>query len=157
MHGTSYIGETLAFYLATARYDTNAAADATGDPAYRIYEATTDTAIVTGSFAKLDDANTTGLYAGSVAITAANGFEHGKSYLIYATATVNAVAQNYIVARFRVDNGFALKWLKNKITHNLNTKTYTLYDDDGSTSLATRVESEAQTSTGTVITLPALS
>lgn len=152
MHGTSFIGETLAFYLHTARYDTNAAADATGDPAYRIYEATTDTPILTGSFAKLDDSNTTGLYAASIAVTTANGFEHGKSYVIYATATVNAVAQNYIVSRFRVDNGFALKWLKNKTTFNTNTKVYTLYDDDGSTSLATRTESES----GSTVTFPAL-
>lgn len=156
MHGTSFIGETLTFYLNTFRYDTGAAADATGSPAYRIYEETTDTAILTGSFALLDDSNTTGLYRGQAAITAANGFEHGKSYVVYATATVNAVAMNYIVARFRVDNGFALKWLKNKVTHNLNTRTFTLYDDDGSTALATRTYSEADTSTGTVVTFPAL-
>lgn len=154
---TVNIGETLTFYLNTSRYDTGAAADATGDPAYRIYEETTDTAIATGSFAKLDDAGTTGLYRGQIAVTTANGFEHGKSYCVYATATVNAVAHNYIVNRFIVSNGFASKWQKNLVKHNLNLKTFTLYDDDGSTSLATRSYSEADTSAGTVVTLNALS
>jgi hypothetical protein len=62
--------------------------DADAVPAYRIYEAETATPIATGSLAKLDDGNTTGFYAESVACTTANGYEAAKSYNIYITYTV---------------------------------------------------------------------
>jgi len=45
---------------------------------------------VTGSLAKLDDANTTGFYSERVQLTAANGFEKGKCYNIYISATVDS-------------------------------------------------------------------
>ena len=38
--------------------------------------------------AKLDDTNTTGFYSEQITLSAANGFEVGKSYAIYMTATV---------------------------------------------------------------------
>ena len=49
--------------------------DADSLPAYSIYEDGTDTAIASGSMAKLDDDNTTGLYRGAVSATTGNGFE----------------------------------------------------------------------------------
>jgi len=67
------------------------AADATGSPSYRIYEDETATPLLTGSMAKLDDANTTGFYTEQVACTAANGFEQNKTYNIYIEATVNGI------------------------------------------------------------------
>ena len=149
---TVLIGENFTFY-AQFTVDTLAITDATGDATYAIYEATTTTAILTGTMTKMT--GTTGFYAGTIACTAANGFEHGKSYAARVSATVSAIAQAQLT-HFKIDNGFAAKWLRNKVAHNLNTKTFTLYDDDGTTALATRVYSESQTSTGTQITFPAL-
>jgi hypothetical protein len=60
-------------------------------PAYRVYEAETGSAILTGDMAKLDDANTTGHYSEEITLSAANGFEVGKSYNIYITAAVSGV------------------------------------------------------------------
>ena len=71
--------------------DTGAATDGDGVPTYRIYEDETSTPIVTGSMAKLDDANTTGFYTERVQLTAAATFEKGKSYTIYVEVTVNSV------------------------------------------------------------------
>jgi hypothetical protein len=56
-----------------------------------VYEDETGTAILTGSMAKLDDANTTGHYSEQITLSAANGFEKGKSYNIYVTAAVSSV------------------------------------------------------------------
>jgi hypothetical protein len=64
-------------------------ADADAVPAYRVYEAETATAILTGSMATLDTDNTTGFYAESIACTTANGFEVGKSYNIYISYAVS--------------------------------------------------------------------
>lgn len=86
------IGDNLVFSVTTQRVDTGAATDADSVPTYRIYEDETGTAILTGSMAKLDDANTTGFYSELIACTSGNGFENGKSYTIYIAATVNSVA-----------------------------------------------------------------
>jgi hypothetical protein len=55
-----------------------------------VYEDETATAITNGSMAKLDDTNTTGFYAETLACTAANGYEAGKTYNVYITATVDS-------------------------------------------------------------------
>lgn len=157
MTGIALIGDSRTFYAQLSRYDTGAAADSAAVPAYEVYEDETGTAILSGNMALLNDAGTTGFYSEQIAITAANGFENGKSYCVRAAATVNSVAHAWILDCFVVRNSYAEKWLKNKVTHNLNTKTFTLYDDDGSTVLATRTYSEADTSTGTLVTFNALS
>ena len=82
------IGDNLVFAVTTHNPLTLVAADADSVPSYRIYESETGTAILTGSMAKLDDANTTGLYSESVACAAANGFEDGKTYTVYIEGTV---------------------------------------------------------------------
>ena len=64
--------------------------DADAVPTYRVYEDETATAITSGSFAKLDDANTLGFYTERVQLTAALGFEKNKTYTIYITATVDS-------------------------------------------------------------------
>lgn len=87
--GLVYIGDDLTFSVTTHDPDTGVLTDADSVPAYRIYEDETATAILTGSMAKLDDANTTGFYSELIACTAANGFENGKSYTIYIEATVD--------------------------------------------------------------------
>ena len=40
--------------------------------------------------AKLDDSNTTGFYTELIACTSANGFESGKNYTVYISATVDS-------------------------------------------------------------------
>jgi hypothetical protein len=89
--GPFYIDDTLTFTTISHRFDTGALTDADGVPAYRIYEDETGTAILTGNMAKLDDASTTGFYSEQITLSAANGFEVGKSYAIYVTAAVNSV------------------------------------------------------------------
>lgn len=90
--GPWYIDDLLTFTVNTHDVATGAAADAGSVPTYRVYENETGTAILTGSMAKLDDANTIGFYSEQLTLSAANGFEVGKSYSIYVAATVNSVA-----------------------------------------------------------------
>lgn len=89
--GPVVIGQTLPFYLNT-HGSTGAETDADAVPSYRVYEQTTDTAILSGVMAKIDDANTTGAYAGSISINVSNGFEVGKNYAIRKRAVVASVA-----------------------------------------------------------------
>lgn len=93
----SYIGswkidDLVTFVANTHDFATGAATDADAVPSYRVYEDETGTAILTGNMAKLDDANTTGFYSEQITLSAANGFEKGKSYHIYISATVDSVA-----------------------------------------------------------------
>ena len=84
------IGDDLVFSITTHDPDTGVLTDADSAPSYRVYEKETGTAILTGSMAKLDDANTTGFYSEAITCSAGNGFEDGKSYLIYIEATVDS-------------------------------------------------------------------
>lgn len=85
------LADNLTFSICTHDADTGALTDTSAPPAYRVYEDETAAAILTGTMAKLDDANTTGFYTEQIACTAANGFEVGKSYTIYIEATVDGV------------------------------------------------------------------
>ena len=88
---TRQIDDLLTFVCNTHRVDTGVATDADSVPSYRVYEDETTTPIPTGSMALLDSANTAGLYSEQITLSAANGFELGKSYTIYISATVNGV------------------------------------------------------------------
>jgi hypothetical protein len=101
------IGDNLVFSIVTHNPGTGAATDATGSPAYRIYEDETDPPILTGSMAKLDDDDTTGFYTELIACTAVNGFEDGKTYTIYITATVSGITGG-ISYSFKATNIHAL-------------------------------------------------
>lgn len=90
-YGSRAIDEALTFYANTHDAATGAATDADAVPDYRVYENETATPLLTGSMAKLDDANTTGFYSEAITLSAANGFETGKTYGIYITATVDSV------------------------------------------------------------------
>lgn len=90
--GSWKIDDLLTFYANTTRFDTGAATDADAVPAYRVYEDETGTAILTGNMALLDSTNTAGFYSEQITLSAANGFEKGKSYAVYISATVNSVA-----------------------------------------------------------------
>jgi hypothetical protein len=83
------IGDNLVFSICTHDPDTGVLTDAESAPTYRIYEDETGTAILSGTMAKLDDANTTVFYTESIACTAGNGFEEGKTYTVYIEATVD--------------------------------------------------------------------
>lgn len=85
------LGDNLVFSVATHDPTLGTLTDADAVPSYRIYEDETQTPILTGTMAKLDDANTTGFYSESIACTTANGFESTKTYSVYIEATVNAV------------------------------------------------------------------
>ncbi len=85
------IGDNLTFSVNTHTFGTGAATDADAVPSWRLYEDETGAAILNGDMAKLDDANTTGLYSELVACTSGNGFENGKSYTIYIEAVVDGV------------------------------------------------------------------
>ena len=86
----------LTFSIVTHDPDTGVATDASAVPTYRVYEDGTEAAILNGNMddggganSEFDDANTVGLYVKTIACTAANGFENGKSYTIYVLATVD--------------------------------------------------------------------
>ena len=85
--GPWYLDDTFVFTV-NMHLVTGAESDADAAPTYRVYEMTTDTPILTGTMAKLDDANTVGLYAATLTLSAANGFEVGKSYTVREHATI---------------------------------------------------------------------
>ena len=94
--GSWKIDDVLTFAVQTHTPATGADVDADSDPSYRIYENETATPIVTGTLAKLDDANTTGFYSEAVTLSAANGFEKGKCYNVRKTAIVGGVTGSEI-------------------------------------------------------------
>ena len=90
------IEDNLTFSIATHDPDTGVSTDADAVPTYRVYEENTEVAILNGNMddgsggnSEFDDANTVGLYVKTIACTAANGFENGKSYTIFCSATVD--------------------------------------------------------------------
>ena len=88
--GSWKIDDYLTFVANTHDPDTGVATDADSVPTYRVYEDETGTPILTGSMALLDAANTTGFYSERIQLTTANGFEKGKCYTVYITATVDS-------------------------------------------------------------------
>jgi hypothetical protein len=84
------IGDNIVFSICCHDADTGVLTDADAAPTWRIYEDETGTAILNGTMAKLDDANTTGFYTELVACTAANGFEDRRTYTVYIEATVDS-------------------------------------------------------------------
>jgi len=83
------LGQTLPFWIDTHDRDTAESTDADSLPTYRIYEMTSGTAMVTGTMTLSDNANTTGHYVGSTAVTVANGYEINHGYGILCMAQVN--------------------------------------------------------------------
>jgi hypothetical protein len=172
---TVYIDDVHTIYLGTSQFSTGNAFDATGTPTYRIYEASTDTPILTGNFALIDDPNTVGAYSATVTLSAANGFEVGKTYGVYAKATVDGVlAANFLysmivravpataataaaavwdTATYATPNGFPTTMggtlsLTRKFYTNLWTSQgglLTLYNDDNVTAIYTQTYTKAST------------
>jgi hypothetical protein len=90
--GSWKIDDVLTFYANTHVFATGVATDADSAATYRVYEDETATPLLTGTMALLDSANTAGFYSEQITLSAANGFEKGKQYGIYVTATVSSVA-----------------------------------------------------------------
>jgi hypothetical protein len=105
------IDDTLTWTVNTHTATTGAATDADSVPTYRIYEDETTTPILTGSMALLDSVNTTGFYSEQITCSAANGFEQGKSYNIYVTATVNSVTSSMTLT-FQMGTASNLAWIQ---------------------------------------------
>jgi len=80
---------------------TGAASDADSDPDVEIYE-DGDSAPTTTISATKRDVGTTGQYTATVALTAANGFEIGKTYNVYAIATVGGTTGKAIISTFKI-------------------------------------------------------
>lgn len=83
-----YLDDNLTFTITTHDPATAALTDADAAPVWRLYEDETAAPILNGTMALLDGVGTTGFYSELVAVTAANGFEHGRSYNIYIEAAV---------------------------------------------------------------------
>lgn len=89
--GSWKINDYVTFTAQTSS-STGAQTDADAVPTYDIYEDETGTPLVDSqNMAKLDDAGTTGFYSEQVQLTAATGFEKGKSYTVRIAATVGGV------------------------------------------------------------------
>jgi len=88
--GSWKIDDALTFPAVTHRFDTGALTNADAVPLYRVFEDETPTPIVSGAMAALGYGGT-GTYSEQITLSAANGFEKGKSYTVLITATVNAI------------------------------------------------------------------
>ena len=90
--GSWKIDDTVTFTVNTHTAATGAGTDADAVPAYHVYEDETTNPILTGTMALLNGNNTVGFYSEQITLSAANGFEKGKSYNIYIAATVAGIA-----------------------------------------------------------------
>ena len=93
-------GEPLVFSVCVHDPSTSALTVPDGDPLYRVYEDETGLGLLSGYMIPLDSPNTVGFYVGSIACTTVAGFENGKGYTIYITASVNGtmggISYNFI-------------------------------------------------------------
>jgi hypothetical protein len=83
------LGDDLTFGICCHDPDTGVLTDADSLPSYRVYKEEGATPIAGGSMTKLDDANTTGFYIGTISCTQRNGYQTGKTITIYIEATVD--------------------------------------------------------------------
>src|SRR4030042_2227840 len=85
------LGQNLTFTIPTHDAETAEEHDADEAPSYRVYESETAVPILTGTMDKLDDDNTVGFYAETIACTTVNGFEVNGSYNIRCRAIVHTI------------------------------------------------------------------
>lgn len=98
------IGDTLYFEAQTQ--GSSGPTDADTAPSYRVYEQGVSTPLLTGNFSLVDAVNTDGFYEASIQLTAANGFDVGKSYYIRKYGEVSS-APGAKVDYFRITNAGA--------------------------------------------------
>lgn len=111
--------------------------DADSPPSYSIYE--DGTAIgefkITGTMEKLDDANTVGLYRGSVEATAVAGFERFKTYNVHVTGEVSAVDIATVGSSLCVGGSDTIQTTEGALTTLANFKDYVGITGSGDDSL----------------------
>jgi hypothetical protein len=91
-YGSWKINDTLTFVCNTHNPTNGMATAADAVPTYHVYEDETATPLITGSMATLNGSlNTLGFYSEQITLSAANGFEKGRSYNVYIRAVVNNV------------------------------------------------------------------
>jgi hypothetical protein len=96
-----YLGETIYLDLPPLVHPTTkVASDADETPTAQVYEDANDTPILTPTVVKRS--GTTGRYRVPLACTEDNGFEDGKTYNVYATATVAGTTGSALLGRFQV-------------------------------------------------------
>jgi hypothetical protein len=89
--GSWAIDDVLTFSVNTHSFSTGVATNADSVPTYRVYEDNTQTPILTGSMSAFDPGNAVGQYVAQITLSAASGFEVGKTYTIRISATVGGV------------------------------------------------------------------
>lgn len=80
---------------------TGGAVDADNPPDVEVYE-DGGTAAMRNLVAALRDAGTVGQYTVTDTLSAANGYESGKTYNVYALADVGGVIGKSVIATFRI-------------------------------------------------------
>jgi hypothetical protein len=89
--GSWAINDVLTFSVNTHSFSTGVATNADSVPTYRVYEDNTQTPLLTGLMSVFDPGNAVGQYVAQITLSAANGFEVGKTYTIRIAATVSGV------------------------------------------------------------------
>ena len=90
--GQITIGKRLVFSITTHNSSNGSVENADAEPIYRIYDLNgtqvwpSDS--LPGSMSRVDEANTTGFYAGEVVCDDANGFVENTNYTLYIEASV---------------------------------------------------------------------
>jgi hypothetical protein len=93
-YGSWKIDDLLTFACNMHSASTASESDADSVPTYRVYEDLTTAPLLTGSMAVQDDVNTIGFYSARITLSAANGFEKGKTYHIRVHGIVGGIAAN---------------------------------------------------------------
>jgi hypothetical protein len=82
------IGKNLTFTIYTHAAD-RPEANADELPTFRVYAATADIPLLTGTLDRIDAANTVGFYGATIACTTANGFVVDENYTVKVRAVVD--------------------------------------------------------------------
>lgn len=88
--------------FATSNPASGAAQDADAPPTVEIYEDGSATPMALGLTGSKRDVGTTGQYTVSQALTAAAGFEIGKTYNVYAIAAVGGTTGKAVISTFKI-------------------------------------------------------
>jgi len=99
--GTYQLDDVLYMDFATSDPADGSISDADSTPTVQIFEDGGTTPIRTPTPAKRDTGRT-GQYHFSETLSAANGYEIGKTYVVYALATVGAIAGGNVIGTFKI-------------------------------------------------------
>jgi len=99
---TFQLDDTWRQDFTTSNPASGAAQDADAPPTIEIYEDGSTTPMALGLTGSKRDAGTTGQYTTTVVLSAANGFEIGKTYNVYAIAAVGGTTGKAIISTFKI-------------------------------------------------------